>query len=266
MSTFLGDMSQRTALIFSEIELHYITGATVLLAGVGGVGGICGEVLARMGVKRLIIIDADVVQPSNINRQILATTKSIDQDKVTLAVRRYQDIYPDIEIIAIKEFLHKENISSLLEQFQLDMIVDAIDSVGSKAHLIAYAIESNIPVVTALGIAQRRDPGLIGVVNLFETRNDPLARSLRTALKKMGIQQHIPAVFSRELPIKTGDEVSKQDGEKFLGSYASCVFVAGAMLAHTAIELFLNEQKKRKKNHERDNEPSTGYTGGISPK
>ncbi|NIZ46540.1 ThiF family adenylyltransferase [Entomospira nematocerorum] len=247
MSTFLDEMSQRTSLVFTETELSRITSATVLLAGIGGVGGVCGEVLARMGIKRLIVIDADVVQPSNINRQILATSKTIGTTKVALAAKRFREIYPDMEIICVQEFLHRENISLLLDQFQIDIIIDAIDSVGSKAHLITYAIEHCIPVVTALGIAQRRDPSLIGVVNLFDTKYDPLARSLRSALKKMGVTQNIPAIFSQELPIKTGQEISKQEGEKFLGSYAACVFVAGAMLAHTAVELFLADTKKEEK-------------------
>jgi tRNA threonylcarbamoyladenosine dehydratase len=245
-SDILGAMRERTGLIFEEQELQKLASCSVLLAGLGGVGGAACEVLVRMGVGTLILIDGDTVVPSNLNRQIIATTHSLGHDKVQTAAQRAISINPGLKIIKRREFLHKENIQTICSSYNIDIIIDAIDSVGSKAQLIAYAKQHDICVVSALGAAQRRDPASFKIVDLFSTSYDPLARSLRKALRKMGISKNVLSIFSCQEPIMRGSEVAKQQGEKFLGSYVASVLVAGALLAHAAIELFLNEQNLTK--------------------
>lgn len=243
MSIFsLNGLQERTRLIFSCEEIHAINTATVLVVGIGGVGGIACEILVRMGVKKIILIDSDVIHLSNLNRQIITHSQNISRSKVEVAQERLLQINPLIEIITIREFLHKENIYALLSSFSIDFILDAIDSVGSKAHLIAYAKNNNIAIVTALGAAQRRNPEDFIIIDLFKTYQDPLARALRLALKKMGIKKEVKAIFNRSRPIKTKHDVPRQLGHKFLGSYVSCVMVAGSLLAHAGIELFLRER------------------------
>ncbi|WDI37843.1 tRNA threonylcarbamoyladenosine dehydratase [Entomospira culicis] len=229
----------RSSLLFGEEELAKIQSAFVAVIGLGGVGGYACEVLVRLGVKKLLIIDGDIITRSNINRQIITSQENIGKSKAEEFRERASKIRPDLEIIAIQEVMHKDNISMILGNYNLDLILDAIDSVGSKAHLIHYAKTHDIEIVSALGAAQRTHPHDFHVVDLFSTYQDPLARALRTAVKKLGIYRNVKAIFSKEIPTKSPHDVPKQLGEKSLGSYVASVMVAGALLADTGIQLLL---------------------------
>jgi tRNA threonylcarbamoyladenosine dehydratase len=230
---------RRSQLIFGEMSLQKVQQATVLVAGVGGVGGYACEVLIRLGVKRLIVVDGDVVKRSNINRQILSHQENIGHAKVQELSARAKLIRPDMEVVAIQEVLHKGTLPQILETFTVDLILDAIDSVGSKSQLIAYALNHGIAVVSSLGVAQRLNPQELVVIDLNKTTLDPLARALRKALRKLHVQGPVPTVFSTELPIKSVHDVAKQQGSKCLGSYVAVVMTAGALLADTGIKLLL---------------------------
>lgn len=169
----------------------------VAVFGVGGVGGFCVEALSRAGVGKITLIDADRVSVSNINRQIIATNATVGQYKTEAMKARIADINPECEVIAISEFYSEENPISL-DGF--DYIADCIDSVRSKLHLITEAERADIPIISSMGAGNKLDPTRFTVADISKTHTDPLAKVIRTELRKRGIN-HLKVVFSDEPPI-----------------------------------------------------------------
>ncbi len=176
--------------------------AHVAVFGVGGVGGFCVEALSRAGVGKITLIDADRVSVSNINRQIIATNATVGQYKTEAMKARIADINPECEVIAISEFYSEENPISL-DGF--DYIADCIDSVRSKLHLITEAERADIPIISSMGAGNKLDPTRFTVADISKTHTDPLAKVIRTELRKRGIN-HLKVVFSDEPPINPGRE------------------------------------------------------------
>ena len=174
----------------------------VAVFGVGGVGGFCVEALARAGIGKITLIDADRVAVSNINRQIIATNATVGQYKTEAMKARIADVNPECEVITYEEFYSEENPIPL---DGLDYIADCIDSVRSKLYLITEAKAKDIPIISSMGAGNKLDPTRFTVADVSKTHTDPLAKVIRTELRKKGIN-HLKVVFSDEMPINPGRE------------------------------------------------------------
>ena len=191
----------RTAALIGNEAVQKLGAASVAVFGLGGVGGYTVEALARAGVGRLVLVDSDKVDETNLNRQILATRASIGEDKTCAAARRIFDINPSCKVITHTVFYSYETA----EQISLDgidYIADCIDSVSSKLLLIKTAREKNIPIISCMGTGNKLDPSGLCVSDISKTSVCPLARVMRRELKNIGIE-HLTVVYSKEMPVNT---------------------------------------------------------------
>lgn len=168
--------------------------ASVIIFGVGGVGSYAVEALARAGVGAITIVDNDTVDGTNINRQLIALNSTIGQDKVTVSKNRILDINPDCKVTAIKEFFDE---TSTIDLTEYDYIIDAIDSVKSKLFLAEMAVKNNIKIISSMGTGNKLEPKKLTVCDISKTSYCPLAKKMRTELRKRGIN-HLKVVYSTE--------------------------------------------------------------------
>ena len=190
----------RTRLLLGDDGCRRLREAHVLVVGVGGVGGYAAEMLARTGVGHLTLVDADCVAESNLNRQIIALRDSIGVPKVELFRRRIAEICPEIEVTPRLEFVDPESVGELLDSDRFDFVIDAIDTVAPKCALLIEALRRKIPVISSMGAGGRVDPTKIGYFDLWETRQDGLARAVRQRLKKAGMRRPLKVVASTDPP------------------------------------------------------------------
>lgn len=177
-----------------------ISNQTILIVGIGGVGGYALESLVRLGIKNIIIIDHDIIDITNLNRQILSLNNNIGQKKVEVAKNRVLNINPQLNLIDLPIFLNQDNIH-ILNQYSIDYIIDACDTVSTKINLIDYALNKQIKIISAMGTGKRVDASKLTISTLNKTYNDPLAKVMRHELKKRNISLNIPVIFSHELPL-----------------------------------------------------------------
>jgi len=196
----------RTELVFGEEGVKTLLSKTVAVLGAGGVGSFAMEALARTGVGHLILIDKDVVDITNINRQLPALMTTLGRSKVEVMKERIEQINPDCHVTAIHSFF-LEDTKDLLFNHAVDYVVDAIDTVSAKILLIKECVERNIPIVSSMGAANKIDPTRFRVVDIHQTRVDPIARVLRRELKKVGIYKGVKCVCSTEQPRMPREEV-----------------------------------------------------------
>ena len=226
---------------FSRLQCRFVT-----VVGLGAVGGHVVEALARAGIGRLRLVDFDTVQPSNLNRQILALTSTIGRLKAEVARERVIAINPDCSVEALPLFADDRTAEEILAP-PPDLLVDAIDSLNPKAQLLTAAYGRGIPVISSMGAALRADPLLIRQADLFDTRKCPLARRLRKKLKKSGVGRGIHCVFStedidfdyQELEDGVYPEASPFDQRgrrrRVLGSLPTLTGIFGLIIANQAI-------------------------------
>lgn len=197
MSTYLDKSIQ----LLGEDNIKSLADKRVLVIGLGGVGGTALEALARSGIKKFVLIDFDVVDESNLNRQILYTKADVGRKKVDVAKERLLKINDEFEI---ETFSTKIEENSLIELAigKVDFIIDAIDYIPGKLHIIEYSIKNKIPFVTSLGMGNRLNPEDVCITKLNKTENDPLAKKLRYEVKQKGIDlKEVNVVFSKEIPL-----------------------------------------------------------------
>ena len=229
----------RTELLLGRDAMKRLEGSRVAVFGVGGVGGYVVEALARSGVGTLDLIDNDTVCMSNINRQIIATTKTVGRYKVDVAEERIRDINPDADINIYKTFY----LPDTAEQFdfsQYDYIVDAIDTVSGKLELAVQAKKEGVPVISSMGAGNKMDPAAFQVADISDTSVCPLAKVMRRELKKRGIQ-HLKVVYSREkplTPLQDGADSSDIAGKRRQtpGSNAFVPSVVGLIIAGEVVK------------------------------
>ena len=196
----------RTQLLFGQEGMERLYRARVAVFGIGGVGGYTVEALARSGVGILDLIDDDRVCLTNLDRQLLATRKTVGQYKVDVAEQRVKEINPDAVVHTYKTFYAPQTA----EQFDFtryDYIVDAIDTVTGKLELVEQAQRSGVPVISCMGAGNKADPTAFEVADIFETSVCPLARVMRRELKKRGIR-HLKVVYSKEPAMTPIDDMS----------------------------------------------------------
>lgn len=224
------DWSERTALLLGEEKLRMLRDARVLVVGLGGVGAYAAEMIARAGVGRMTIADADTVSPSNINRQLIALHSTIGRSKTELMAERLLDINPDLELRAVDRFIKDDETYALLDSARFDYVVDAIDTLSPKLALIKGALDRGIPLVSSMGAGAKTDPTLMEIADISKTHHCPLAHMLRKRLHKLGIRSGFRAVFSAE-PVREGAVVlcEEQNKKSNMGtiSYIPALFGIG---------------------------------------
>ncbi|MGY5342204.1 tRNA threonylcarbamoyladenosine dehydratase [Paenibacillus glucanolyticus] len=199
----------RTELAIGPEGLEVMKNSTVAVLGIGGVGSIAVEALARTGVGRIILIDKDVVDITNINRQIHALTTTVGQKKADLMVDRVKLINPECEAIALNMFYTEETYEELFK-YELDYVIDASDTIIYKVHLIKECLQRGIPIISSMGAANKMDPTKFQVADISKTSMDPIARIVRTKLRKDGIKKGVKVVFSLEEPMKPRKDVTEK--------------------------------------------------------
>ncbi len=183
--------------------------STVAVLGIGGVGSIAAEALARTGVGRIVMIDKDVVDITNVNRQIHALLSTVGEPKAELMRDRILQINPECDAIALRMFYTEETYEKLFE-YPLDYVLDASDTISYKIHLIKECRRRKIPLISSMGAANKMDPTRFQVADISKTTVDPLARVIRHKLRKEGIHKGVKVVFSTEEPIKPREDVTQR--------------------------------------------------------
>ena len=203
----------RTKLIFQHEDkaLKALSDAHVLICGLGGVGGYAAEQLCRAGIGQLSIVDADQVQPSNRNRQIIALKSTEGLSKTQLFRERLKDINPDVRLNVYNEFLNNENMLKVLDDQSYDYVVDAIDTLSPKIDIIYHSLQKGFKIVSSMGAGGRFDPQKVEIKDIAKSYNCRLAFYLRKHLRKLGIAQGFPVVFSSE-KVKPGS-IRQVEGE-----------------------------------------------------
>jgi len=201
----------RNELAIGKEGLEILKNSTVAILGVGGVGSFSAEALARSGVGRLILVDKDDVDITNINRQIHALLSTIGQPKVDLMKERIKDINPGCEVIALKMFYTEETYEEFFS-YNPDFVIDASDTISYKIHLMKECLNRNIAIISSMGAANKMDPTRFKIADISKTHTDPIAKVIRTRLKKEGIKKGIPVVFSDESPIVIREDVRQRVG------------------------------------------------------
>jgi len=200
----------RTELLLGKEKIKKLKRSSVLIAGIGGVGAFVAEYLCRAGVGRITLVDSDTVDITNLNRQLPALHSTLGKVKVDLVAKRLRDINPEANIKAIQAYLKDENIPQILGSDHLDCVVDAIDTLSPKVHLILNCLNLKIKVVSSMGSGGKLDPSHVRVTDISKTFNCGLARAVRKRLKKHKIYKGFKAVFS---PENTKGEVITFDGD-----------------------------------------------------
>lgn len=231
---------ERTVRLIGAEGAARLRAARVLVVGLGGVGGYAAEMLARTGVGDLTLIDADCVETTNLNRQIIATRDTIGQPKAMLFAERFHSVNPETHINAIRDFVTPGNAEGLAAG-GFDFIVDAIDTVAPKTALLAECLRQKTPVISSMGAGGRLDPSRCGYFDLWETREDGLARAVRQRLKKLGLRRHLPVVASTEAPRQASlIETPGQNKRTSYGTVAAVPAVFGILLGSYVINKLLS--------------------------
>ena len=211
-------------------KLEYLTSKVILIIGLGGVGSYALETLARTGIKKIIIVDSDTIDESNLNRQLMTNINNIGLYKTDVWVDRIKSINPNCEVVKYTLFITKENIASLFKE-HVDYVIDACDTLNTKLEIIRYCLDNKIKFISSMGMAKRINNNYIKVSTLDKTKNDPLAKKLRMLVKKNGIKGKIPVVYSEELPLKING----------LGSIAHVTATAGVYITNYIINDILRD-------------------------
>lgn len=227
---------ERTELLIKENGVKKLQKANLLIIGLGGVGSFAAEFLARSGVGNLTIVDGDVVDITNINRQLPALHSTIGKSKVEIVAERLLDINPELNLTKINEFLNPERMSEVIDLQKFDYILDCIDSVTPKVTLIKTARRKKVKIVSCMGAGGKIDPAKVLVRDISKTYNCYLAKNVRKRLKKEKINKGIRCVFSNE--IQDEESLKMTDGSNFKRSfYGTSSFIPAIFGLYAAAEV-----------------------------
>ena len=236
----------RTEMLIGKESMNKIKKAKVAIFGIGGVGSYVVEALVRAGVQKFILVDKDIVSETNINRQLVATTKTIGMDKVEVAKTRILEINPEAEVTIFKEFYMPENNNKIIDN-SITYIVDAIDTVKAKIGLIEEAKKLSIPIISCMGTGNKLDPTKFEIVDIEKTSVCPLAKVIRKELKKKNIRK-VKVHYSKEEPIRRKENIennTEKDNEKKVppASISFVPSVAGLIIAGEVIKDLIKEKE-----------------------
>ena len=226
------EIFQREELLIGEENLKKLQQKHVAVFGLGGVGSYVVEGLVRAGIGKFTLIDFDKVDVSNINRQIIATKKTVGRYKVDVEEERIKVINPNAKVITYKEFVgnQNENVELFQQLKNVDYIVDAIDTVAAKIRIIEFANNNNINIISALGTGNKLNPTKLKLEDIYNTKVCPLAKVIRKELRKRNIEK-LDVVYSEEEPIK----VANNEEKKVIGSISFVPSIAGLMISYKVI-------------------------------
>lgn len=179
---------------------------TVAILGVGGVGSFAAEACARSGIGRIILVDKDDIDITNVNRQLVAYLSTVGRSKTAVMAERIADINKDCEVISLHMFYTEETAEEFFS-YQPDYVIDASDTIKYKIHVATECLERDVKIITSLGAANKMDPTRFKIVDISETHTDPLAKIMRVRLRKAGITKGLPVVFSDESPVVVREDV-----------------------------------------------------------
>ncbi len=239
----------RTEMLIGKESISKLHNSNIVVFGLGGVGSYVVEGLARSGIGNITLVDKDIVDITNINRQVIADTETIGKNKVDVEKSRICKINPSINILPIKEFLNKDNIEKIMKKagnlvsdnlensldcnytnnnttIRIDYVVDAIDTVSSKLEIIKYCYNNNIKIISCMGTGNKLDASKFEITDIYKTSVCPLAKVIRKELRKLNIN-HLKVLYSKEEPIKTN--MSTPASISFVPSVAG-LLIAGEVI------------------------------------
>lgn len=239
----MNDLSwlSRTSLLIGEDSLKKLTQKHVLVVGMGGVGSFAAEFIARSGIGTMTIIDGDVVDPTNRNRQLPALATNHGVAKVKIMAERLLAINPELKLHVVEQFVNPEMVKEQLAS-KPDFLIDAIDSITPKLTFITQALESQLPLVSSMGAGAKVDPTQLRVVDISKTYNCPFAQQIRKNLKRNGIYKGLKVVFSPENPIK--ESLMLTDGKNFKKSAYGTISYMPATFGAVAASVAIRELMK----------------------
>lgn len=226
----------RIKILLGDDPLTTLSNKKVLVVGLGGVGSYVVEALVRSGIKNLFIMDGDIFTTSNINRQLSALVSTLGKSKAEVSKQRCLDINPACHVISYHQFYTPE-MFSLFVDAKLDYIIDAIDDVNAKIDLISQARKNNIPIISAMGTANKLDATKLIISDISKTHTCPLAKAVRKKLREQNIEKDVLVVFSTESPIKT-------EQTSVVGSMIFVPASAGLLMARVVVEKLLQQGEK----------------------
>ncbi len=226
---------QRSEILIGRKAMNILRSSCVLVVGLGGVGSHAAEAIARSGVGRIILCDPDRIEASNINRQVIALNSTLGELKTTVMSRRLRDINPQIHLRECSFAYTGENYAKVLDG-EIHFVLDAIDSLLDKIHLIKTCLDRGIPIISSMGTAKRLDPLLLTIADIKDSSICPVARKVRRELRRENIPGGVPVVYSREVPLQAA---SADSGS--MGSISFVPAVAGLLLASYAVKQLIND-------------------------
>lgn len=232
----MNDLFARTRLLLGRDGLDRLAAARVAVFGIGGVGGYAVEALARSGVGALDLVDSDTVDPTNLNRQIIATMGAIGRPKTQVAAERVASINPSC-IVRPRQCFFLPETADQFDFAAFDYVIDAVDTVSAKIALVEAAFAAGVPIVSSMGAGNKLDPAAFRVADIYETSVDPLARVMRRELRRRGIPS-LKVVYSTEPPlVPADDDMAVKDGTRPApGSVAFVPSVAGLILGGEVVK------------------------------
>ena len=217
----------RTEALIGKESLEKLQNSNIVVFGLGGVGSYVVEGLVRAGIQNMCIIDKDIVDITNINRQLIADTETVGKAKVDVQEERILKINPLAKVTKLKEFVNKDNIEEIMnETTHIDYVVDAIDTVSSKLEIIKYCNKNNIKIISCMGTGNKLDASKFEITDIYKTSVCPLAKVIRKELKKLNIPK-LTVLYSKEEPRKTN--ISTPTSISFVPSVAG-LLIAGKVV------------------------------------
>ena len=217
-------------------KLELLNNSSVLILGLGGVGGYATEVLARSGIGHFVLIDSDTVDITNLNRQVVSNMNNIGAFKVDEWEKRIKSINPSANVIKINSFIEANNINDLLK-YEFDYAIDACDTISTKKEFIKLCLNNNIKFISCMGTGKKFKPELLEITDLSKTNYDPIAKVLRQMIRREKIIGKIPVLYSKEIPQKIDD--------KTIGSNAFVPSVAGIMCGKYIFDLIVGDDVEK---------------------
>ena len=238
----MAEWTERAELLFKKEGLEKLKQSHVMVVGLGGVGSFAAEFLARAGVGKMTIVDGDIVDITNINRQLPALHSTVGQPKVTIVGDRLIDINPELELIRVQEFLSPERAYELVTP-EYDYVLDCIDSITPKLNLIISARRQKVKIISNMGAGGKYEAGKVKVTDISKTEYCPLAKTVRKRLRKEGVQKGVKVVFSTEAPDETSLKLTDGNNFKksFFGTNSWIPAVFGLHSAETVIKHLLKK-------------------------
>ncbi len=227
---------ERTELLFGEEKLQKLKSAKVLIVGLGGVGAYAAEQLCRAGIGNMTIVDGDVVELSNRNRQLPALISNNGKPKAEIMAARFRDINPEINLTVVNDFIRDEKTTELLKSQSFDYVVDAIDTLSPKVFLVYHALQLGLKVVSSMGAGGKIDPTQLRIDDISKSHHCKLARMMRKRLSRMGVKKGVKVVYSsEEIDEKAVREEDGQNKKSTVGTISYMPPVFGCFIASVVI-------------------------------